>query len=111
MSFIFTSPWIGCGVMAGYAFLVRPAVPGPVRAVLRFFGDHSLEIFLIHQPLIREYNVLVLQRYFPHAGITAESLTLGMAGGLVVTIAISVVLHAALRGLPSMVAPARAVPA
>jgi peptidoglycan/LPS O-acetylase OafA/YrhL len=104
MSFIFTSPWIGCSVIAGYAFLVRPFTPRVVRAVLKFLGDHSLEIFLIHQPLIREYNVWFLQRFFPHAGLTTTSLTLGMAAGFALTIALSVPLHAVLKRLPGFAA-------
>jgi peptidoglycan/LPS O-acetylase OafA/YrhL len=103
MGFIFTSPWIGCSVMAGYAFLVRPFTAAPVRAALKFLGDHSLEIFLIHQPLIREYNVFVLQRYFPNAGITTTSLCVGMAVGLAVTLALSIGLHRLLKNLPALV--------
>jgi peptidoglycan/LPS O-acetylase OafA/YrhL len=103
MGFIFTSPWIGGSIMAGYAFLVRPFAAAPVRKALKFLGDHSLEIFLIHQPLIREYNVLVLQRYFPGAGITTTSLCWGISVGLAVTVGLSVGLHRLLRNLPTLV--------
>ncbi|HEY5227223.1 MAG TPA: acyltransferase, partial [Opitutaceae bacterium] len=108
MSYIFTSPWIGCGVIAGYAFLLRQHTPEAVRKVLRFLGDHSLEIFLIHQPLIREYNVWVIGHYFPHAGVTTTSLTLGMAVGLAVTIAVSVPLHALMKRVATLGSAPRA---
>jgi peptidoglycan/LPS O-acetylase OafA/YrhL len=105
MSFIFTSPWIGCGVMAAYAFLVRHVTPEFVRVILRFLGALSLEIFLIHQPLIREYNVYVIGRYFPHVGLTTTSLSIGIAAGLALTIAISVPMHALLKRLPGLAVP------
>ncbi len=100
LGFLFTSVWVGCALMAGYAFLVRPVLPGAARTGLAFLGDRSLEIFLIHQPLIREYNVYVLQHLFPSAGITPGSLTVGMGVGLAATLVASVGLHALLRRLP-----------
>jgi peptidoglycan/LPS O-acetylase OafA/YrhL len=111
VGFIIISPWVGAALMAGYAYICRPLAPGCVRAALRFMGDHSLEIFLIHQPLIREYNIYVLQRFFPGLGITPWSLIVGMAAGVALTIEISVWLHRLLKGLPSLVpreAPAHA---
>lgn len=108
LGFLFTSVWVGCALMAAYSFLVRPLVPGVMRAALTFLGERSLEIFLIHQPLIREYNVYVLQRYFPNAGFTAWPLTAGMAIGLAAAIGISAALHPFLRRLASNL-PTRAV--
>jgi peptidoglycan/LPS O-acetylase OafA/YrhL len=98
--FLFSSVWIGCAVMAGYAFLLRPVVGAPVRGVLTYLGDRSLEIFLIHQPLIREYNVLVLQRYFPHAGLGRWVLAAGMCFGFAVTLELSTLLKRLLARLP-----------
>jgi peptidoglycan/LPS O-acetylase OafA/YrhL len=102
LGFIFASVWVGCALLAGFAFLVIPALPA-ARGALGFLGVHSLEIFLFHQPLIRDYNVYVLVHFFPGAGITPWSLTAGMAGGLAVAIGISVVLHRLLKGLPTLV--------
>jgi peptidoglycan/LPS O-acetylase OafA/YrhL len=98
--FLFSSVWIGCAVMAGYAFLLRPVVGARARSVLTFLGDRSLEIFLIHQPLIREYNVFVLQRYFPNAGLGRWVLTAGMCVGIAVTIELSSLLRRLLSKLP-----------
>jgi peptidoglycan/LPS O-acetylase OafA/YrhL len=113
MSFMFTSPWIGMGIMAGYAFLLRYLFSKPARAALKWLGERSLEIFLIHQPLIREYNILVLQRYFPSAGVNTTTLVIGMAVALVVTLVVSDLMHSALLRLLSLVParPAAAAPA
>jgi peptidoglycan/LPS O-acetylase OafA/YrhL len=98
--FLFSSVWVGCAAMAGYAFLLRPVVGAPARGALTYLGDRSLEIFLIHQPLIREYNVLVLQRYFPSAGLGRWALAAGMCVGLAVTLELSTLLRSVLSGLP-----------
>ena len=100
LGYMFGGVWVGCALLAGYAFLFHPVLPQAVRSVLAFLGERSLEIFLIHQLLIREYNVLVLQRFFPGAGITPGTLTAGICVGLLVTIALSTGLHALLRRLP-----------
>lgn len=98
--FLFAPVWVGCALMAAYAFLLRPVLPGAARGALRYLGDRSLEIFLIHQPLIREYNVYVLLRFFPHAGITPWTLTAGMLVGLAVALALSSGLHWLLGKIP-----------
>ncbi|HEY5079485.1 MAG TPA: acyltransferase [Opitutaceae bacterium] len=91
---------LSLAITAAYAFLAAPALPGAARASLRFLGNRSLEIFLIHQPLIREYNVLVQARLFPGAPETPWALALGIALGLTVTIALSVGLHSLLAKVP-----------
>jgi peptidoglycan/LPS O-acetylase OafA/YrhL len=98
--FLFSSVWIGCAVMAAYAFLLRPVIGEPTRRVLTYLGDRSLEIFLIHQPLIREYNVLVLQRYFPGAWNGRWVLAAGICVGLAVTLEASSFLRRLLSRLP-----------
>jgi peptidoglycan/LPS O-acetylase OafA/YrhL len=102
--FVYASAWAGLAVMAAYAFILRPLLGAGVRSVLKSVGDRSLEIFLIHQPLIREYNVYVLQRWFPGLGITPRTLLAGMCVALAVTWVLSVGLHGLLKKLP---APAR----
>jgi peptidoglycan/LPS O-acetylase OafA/YrhL len=97
---LIASFFIGLVVMGGYAFLLRPAVPGRLRGALTFLGDRSLGIFLIHQPLIREYNVYVLQRFFPRVPLTPWVLTAGIAVGLVATLLIASLLYSLLQKLP-----------
>ncbi len=95
--FIFASFLVGVAVIAAYALLVRPWVSQPARSLLKFLGDHSLEIFLIHQPLIREYNLFVLRKLFPNLSLDGPEgfwpLTAGIGVGLVVTLEASIVLH------------------
>ncbi|HEY1791806.1 MAG TPA: acyltransferase [Opitutaceae bacterium] len=84
---------VGLAIMGAYAFLLRPVVPGFARSGLAWLGIRSLAIYLVHQPLVREFNVYVLQRYFPEAGITPLSLSLGIIAGLCATLAVSAVLY------------------
>jgi len=86
-------------VMSAYAFLARPLLGPALLADLSFLGDRSLGIFLIHQPLIREYNVYVLDRLFPGAVANSWALAAGMAVGLVLTVLIASGLHSLLRGI------------
>jgi peptidoglycan/LPS O-acetylase OafA/YrhL len=92
---------LSLAITGAYAFLVAPALPGAARASLGVLGVHSLEIFLIHQPLIREYNILVHALLFPGAPETPWALACGIAAGLVVTIALSVGLHSLLARVPA----------
>jgi peptidoglycan/LPS O-acetylase OafA/YrhL len=92
--------FIALTIMAAYAFLARTRVGEVVRKDLRFLGDRSLEIFLIHQPLIREYNVLFIQTHFPSTKLTAGVLTLGMGVGVVVTLVLASLLHYGVGKLP-----------
>jgi len=99
-NFVFASVWVGSALMAVYAYLIRPFLSAVTCGFLRFLGDRSLEIFLIHQPLIREYNSFVHRKLFPSAAVTPWSVTAGMLVALAVTIAISDGLHRLLRRLP-----------
>lgn len=103
LGIIFISPVIGLAVLGGYAFLVRLVTHPAVRRALSYLGVLSLEIFLIHQPMIREYNILVLQRYFPTAGINPTSLVVGMAVAFALTIVLADLLHSALTKLMALV--------
>lgn len=100
VGFVFASVWVGAAVMVGYAYLVRPFAGAAVRGVLTFLGDRSLELFLIHQPLIREYNILVQRLLFPSSAVTPWSLSVGIVAGLAVAIALSDALHRILKRLP-----------
>jgi peptidoglycan/LPS O-acetylase OafA/YrhL len=59
----------------------------------------SLEIFLIHQPLIREYNYYLHGRFFNISNPSALSLIVGILIGLAVTLVLSVELHRLLNRL------------
>jgi peptidoglycan/LPS O-acetylase OafA/YrhL len=100
LGFLFTSAWVACALMAAYAFLVRPMLPAVALRDLKFLGVLSLEIFLLHQPLIREYNVYVLRRFFGEEVTPRGSLLVGMAVGLVLAVALGAGLHALLKKLP-----------
>ena len=100
-NFVFASVWVGAGLMAAYALLVRPYLSASTREPLKFLGDRSLEIFLIHQPLIREYNILVQHRLFPGSPVTPLSLIVGILVALAVAVALAGALHSALGMLPA----------
>jgi peptidoglycan/LPS O-acetylase OafA/YrhL len=97
---IIASFCMGLIVMLAYVFLLRPVVGEVIRRDLKFLGDRSLEIFLIHQPLIRDYNVYVLQRMFNTPNLSALALTTGMVVGLAVTLVLATGLHALLARIP-----------
>ncbi|HEY5078921.1 MAG TPA: acyltransferase, partial [Opitutaceae bacterium] len=61
---IFAPGVVAFALAIGYLFFWRVKAQGElvgtVARDLRFLGKYSLEIFLIHQPLIRDYNIYVL---------------------------------------------------
>lgn len=91
--FIFAQPAVGLAVMAGYAFLVRPLLPGSAHATvlrpLKFLGDHSLEIFLLHQPLMRDYVEYGLGRFAGMPQPSAVAFICGMTVAFSVTLILS----------------------
>jgi peptidoglycan/LPS O-acetylase OafA/YrhL len=97
---IIASFGIGFVVMVAYTFLARPLVAGAARGCLTYLGDRSLGIFLIHQPLIREYNVYVLQRYFPGAVQDPWKLTAGIGCGVVAAVWVASGLNSLLKRIP-----------
>jgi peptidoglycan/LPS O-acetylase OafA/YrhL len=100
---VFYSDIAAFSLAIGYIFLWRERAPARLVAAtsgfLRFFGTYSLEIFLIHQPLIRDYNYYVRGRLFNDVNPSAMSLFLGMLIGLGITLIISIELHRALERL------------
>lgn len=101
---IFYTPFVALALMAAYVFgwkAVDPSGLGTrVARPLRFLGDHSLEIFLIHQPLMRQYNLYLQGRWFNIPQPSVASLSLGMVIALAVTLYASVELHRLVRRLP-----------
>lgn len=89
----FISTFVSLSVVLGYCFLLRPqlsaAVRRPVTAVLGFLGAHSLEIAILHLPLMRDYNYYLQGRWFNVARPDTGSLILGMMGGLALTLVLS----------------------
>ena len=63
-----------------------------LRAGLGFLGAYSYEIYLLHQPVIRDYNRLFLHNWLQAEPTTAE-LGAGIVVGLAVVIPASVLLH------------------
>jgi len=102
---VFHTVAVAAGLMVVYAFGLHPRLGsetgGRMRRVLRFLGDHSLEIFLLHQPLIREYNVYLHGRWLNDPAPSRFSLTVGMLIGFAVTLILSAELRRLqLRFLP-----------
>jgi peptidoglycan/LPS O-acetylase OafA/YrhL len=98
---VFHTGVVALGLMGFYAFGLQPRLSGPrgtkVRSVLTFFGNHSLEIFLLHQPLIRDYNVYLHGRWLNEPMPSRPSLVIGMLVGFAVTVLISYELRRVLQ--------------
>jgi peptidoglycan/LPS O-acetylase OafA/YrhL len=111
---VFYTPAAGLSLMGVYLFLVRrrggsgPAA-WPQRA-LKFLGDRSLEIFLIHQPLIREYNYYAYRTWFHNGTPGTGLLLIGIAAGLALTLVLSAGLHRLLLRIPLPFGAPRASP-
>lgn len=100
---IFAQVVVGLAVMAFYAQTLRPRLARSSPSVLRvltFLGDHSLEIFLLHQPLIREYVYYCLGRFAGLPQPTAGPLIIGMTIAFAFTLFLSVELKQLLKKLP-----------
>jgi peptidoglycan/LPS O-acetylase OafA/YrhL len=99
---VFHTMVAGLSLMGLYVLVLRPSLdrtaPGVTRT-LKFFGDYSLEIFLVHQLLIRDYNVYLHGRWFNVPLPTPGSLIVGMLAAMVVTLLLSVELQRLLRRL------------
>jgi peptidoglycan/LPS O-acetylase OafA/YrhL len=78
--------------------------------VLAFAGVYSYEIYLFHQPLVREFNVYALRTYAHVADPTRVQLFIGILVALAVTVVISLVVHALVGKLFALFSsrPARA---
>jgi peptidoglycan/LPS O-acetylase OafA/YrhL len=94
---IFFTPIAALALMAGYIFLWKRFVPArvqsPVTGTLTFLGNHSLEIFLLHQPIIRDYNYYLHGRIFNIPVPSASSLIVGMTIGAAVARLLSIELR------------------
>jgi len=95
---IFFTPLAALALIGGYTFLWKKFAPRgaeqTVTRVLTFLGNHSLEIFLIHQPLIRDYNYYLHGRWFNIPVPSQSSLIFGMIAGISFTLFISIELRA-----------------
>jgi peptidoglycan/LPS O-acetylase OafA/YrhL len=104
LGFVFINVAIGLALMASYLFIWKrvatPALEQRSTSILTFFGVYSLEIFLIHQPLIREYNFYVYGRFLHDPTPSPGSLIFGMVIGMAITLAVSVELHKLLQKIP-----------
>jgi peptidoglycan/LPS O-acetylase OafA/YrhL len=98
---LFDSAAVAIAIMGAYFLLALRVLPGAVRVFFWFLGQRSLEIFLIHQPLIREYNVFVHGRLFPGVPETPWALAAGIATALMLTLALSAWLHSLLVRVPA----------
>src|ERR1017187_4440775 len=95
--FMFYSEIPAFALAMAYVFLWREMAPAvlvaPTARFLQVFGKYSLEIFLLHQPLIREYNYYLHARLLNEANPSVFSVIFGMAIGLGVAVLLSVELH------------------
>jgi len=66
---------------------------------LAWLGLYSYEIYLFHQPLIREYHLYTWQHTFGVAAPSSRQLLLGVGVGLLVTTIIAVSVHHAVNFL------------
>jgi peptidoglycan/LPS O-acetylase OafA/YrhL len=94
---VYTNVSMGLCIMGAYVWLARPLLPERARTELRFLGDRSLEIFLIHQPLIRHYNLYVQARWLNNPAPSPSQVIIGMAVALVVTLILSQGLHTLMK--------------
>lgn len=106
---LFTPVLAGLSVMGLYVFawkrLAAAGLEKLASRLLRFIGAYWVEILLIHQPLIREYNYYLEGRWFGIGAPTTQTLVIGIAIGLTVTLAASILLRRLLRKLPSPFSP------
>lgn len=99
---VFHTAVAGLALVAAYTLWLRPILPAgaaSARRTLAFLGAHSLEIFLLHQPLLRDYNTILQIRWFHVAQPTQATLALGMIVALAVTLLVSVELKRVLDRL------------
>ena len=92
-------------LMTAYVFALRTRLPAGARgrlgSILGFFGRYSFEIYLLHQPFIREYSYYVLGRFFDLPSPQSHHLILAMVGGFVLSLVLSIELQRLLARLPS----------
>jgi peptidoglycan/LPS O-acetylase OafA/YrhL len=64
-----------------------------VLSCLAVLGVYSYEIFLFHQPMIRDYNTLFWSRCFEVNDPSELQLALGWVGGILITVILSFLVH------------------
>lgn len=106
---------VGLGMIIIYVALARPLLtrtPAGQRSLsaLGFVGRHSLEIFLIHQPLMREYNRWFYQTVLNIPEPTENQLIVGIIVSVVVTVVLAVALHEFTRTVVKAILPRRETP-
>jgi peptidoglycan/LPS O-acetylase OafA/YrhL len=84
---------MGAYVLGFRPWLERRAAGQRVLRTSAFVGRHSLEIFLIHQPLMREYNRYLYARWFNEVAPSDAELIMGIALSVAVTLVLAVELH------------------
>ncbi len=89
----FTTPVPALGIIATWIalhhLLVRIAVGRWLLAALAGLGLISYEVYLFHQPLIRDYNLLAQYAWLGHAPPTSTQLFEGILVALAVTVGLS----------------------
>jgi peptidoglycan/LPS O-acetylase OafA/YrhL len=86
--------WIAAFLWADRLLLKSPAAPAFARA-FGFLGLYSYEIYLLHQPLIRDYNRHALAVWWQVLQPTRRELAVSIAGALVLVVFLAVWLHRA----------------
>jgi peptidoglycan/LPS O-acetylase OafA/YrhL len=102
-NFIFSTTYLGIGFIALYVLGLRPLLSAGTGRLLSFLGEHSFELYLVHQPLMRECNFYVLWTYFPQVSTRPAAAIAGMLVGAGAALGIAVVLHRLLRPLARLV--------
>jgi len=101
---VFHPAVVALGVMGTYLLTLRPWLiqsgkAKPLPGILAWLGRHSLEIFLIHQPLMREYNRYFHWRLFNENSPGEIDLIMGIGLSIVVTLILAAELHGLTRWL------------
>ena len=91
----FFSTFVALALIAAYVWALRPTLSadGAVVRTLSNAGGLSFELFLLHQPLIREYNYYLHGRWLNVASPSTLSLSVGIVLGLTVAVMLSVELQ------------------
>jgi peptidoglycan/LPS O-acetylase OafA/YrhL len=82
-----------CAFLCLEPILARGAIGRLVLGLLGVLGTYSYELYLLHQPLMRNYSRMVIDRYFGISSPTQWQLFEGMAVGFAVACVGAVILH------------------
>jgi peptidoglycan/LPS O-acetylase OafA/YrhL len=86
--------WIVCFLWVD-RLILRTAAGPAFTAFFAFFGLYSYEIYLLHQPLIRDYNRLALASWWQVMQPTSGVLAASIAAAFLLVIFLSIQLHRA----------------